>query len=140
MHSGTKIRIIETCHGCRGAEGLVGVVTNKISTDGLLQRDPGYNVETRSGVWRINHNAIVEVLHETAKVPAETADIAEINRVMFRNPATVVFWSDGTKTVVRCQPGDVYNPDTGLALCVAKKYFGNTGKFNEVFKKYLGEA
>ena len=64
----------------------------------------------------------------------------DIVRVVFNNPATVVMWSDDTKTVVKCQPGDTYNPETGLALCVAKKYFGNTGKFNDVFKKYLGEA
>lgn len=65
---------------------------------------------------------------------------ADIVRVVFNDPATVVMWSDGTKTVVKCQPGDTYNPETGLALCVAKKFFGNTGKFNEVFKKHISEG
>lgn len=60
-----------------------------------------------------------------------------IKEVIFNNPATIVIWSDGTKTVVKCQPSDEYNKETGLAMCIAKKYLGNKGNFNEVFKKYI---
>lgn len=62
-----------------------------------------------------------------------------IKNVIFNNPATVVLWSDGTKTVVKCQPGDVYSKETGLALCIAKKFLGNKGNFNEVFKRWIPE-
>lgn len=62
-----------------------------------------------------------------------------IKKVIFNDPATVVMWSDGTKTVVKCQPGDTYSKETGLALCIAKKYLGNKGDFNEVFKKWIPE-
>lgn len=61
----------------------------------------------------------------------------DIERVIFKNPATVVFWKDGTKTVVKCQPGDIYSEETGLALCIAKKYLGNKSNFNNVFKKWV---
>lgn len=61
----------------------------------------------------------------------------EITRVIFNDPATIVFWKDGSKTVVKCQPGDVYDQEKGLALCIAKKYLGNKSNFNNVFKKYL---
>ena len=60
-----------------------------------------------------------------------------IDRVIFNNPATIVIWSDGSKTVVKCQPGDEYNKETGLAMCIAKKYLGNKSNFNNVFKKYI---
>lgn len=63
----------------------------------------------------------------------------EIVKVIFNDPATVVIWNDGTKTVVKCQPGDTYSKETGLALCIAKKYLGNKGNFNEVFKKWIPE-
>lgn len=33
--------------------------------------------------------------------------------VIFRAPATIVFWDDGDKTVVKCQPGDTYCAETG---------------------------
>ena len=62
-----------------------------------------------------------------------------IVKVIFNDPATVVIWSDGTKTVVKCQEGDTYSKETGLALCIAKKYLGNKGNFNEVFKKWIPE-
>ena len=60
-----------------------------------------------------------------------------IKKVIFNNPATVVIWEDGTKTVVKCQEGDTYSEELGLAMCISKKFFGNKGNFNEVFKKWL---
>lgn len=62
-----------------------------------------------------------------------------IDRVIFNDPATIVYWKDGTKTVVKCQKGDTYSAETGLALCFAKKALGNKGNFNDVFKKYVPE-
>lgn len=62
-----------------------------------------------------------------------------IKRVIFNDPATIVYWADGSKTVVKCQEGDIYSKETGLALCIAKKALGNKGNFNEVFKKYIPE-
>lgn len=61
----------------------------------------------------------------------------EINDVIFNDPATIVLWGDGTKTVVKCQEDDIYSEETGLALCIAKKALGNKGNFNEVFKKWI---
>ena len=63
----------------------------------------------------------------------------EIKKVYFNDPVTVVLWADGTKTIVRCQPGDVYSKETGLALCFAKKALGNKGKFNDVFHEWIPE-
>ena len=63
----------------------------------------------------------------------------KIKKVIFNNPATIVFWEDGTKTVVKAGDGDIYDPEKGLAMAFAKKFLGNKGNFNEVFKKYLKE-
>ncbi len=68
-----------------------------------------------------------------------TADPFEIKDVIFNDPATIVLWADGTKTVVKCQDGDEYSKEVGLALCFAKKALGNKGNFNEVFKKWIPE-
>jgi len=62
-----------------------------------------------------------------------------IKKVIFNDPATIVIWSDNTKTVVKCQPGDTYSKELGLAMCISKKYLGNKGNFNEIFKKYIKE-
>ena len=59
-----------------------------------------------------------------------------VKKVIFNPPATIVLWGDGTKTVVKCQGNDEYCPEHGLAMCICKKFFGNKGNFNEVFKKH----
>ena len=68
--------------------------------------------------------------------PRETY-LPEIKNAYFNNPTTVVLWEDGTKTVVKCQEGDVYSAETGLALCIAKKAMGNMPNFNNVFRKWI---
>ena len=68
--------------------------------------------------------------------PKPTNYLPEIKKVKFNGPATIVFWADGTKTVVKCQDGDDYSEEVGLAMCIAKKAFGNKSKYNDIFKKW----
>jgi len=44
-----------------------------------------------------------------------------IKQVIYQNPATIVFWNDGTKTVSKTHAGDEYSPEAGLVLCILKK-------------------
>ena len=63
--------------------------------------------------------------------------IPEIKNVIFNDPATIVFWEDGTKTVVKCQDGDEFDPEKGLAMAIAKKAYGNKGSYYNKMKKWL---
>ena len=63
--------------------------------------------------------------------------IPEIKNVIFNDPATIVFWEDGTKTVVKCQEGDEFDPEKGLAMAIAKKAYGNKGSYCNKLKKWL---
>lgn len=63
----------------------------------------------------------------------------QIKKVIFNDPATIIFWEDGSKTVVKCQPDDKYDKMTGFAMACAKYMFGNEGNYYEVFKKWVGE-
>lgn len=56
----------------------------------------------------------------------------DIEKVIFNGPATIVMWSDKTKTVVKCQPGDDYSPQTGLLMCVFKKAFGANNSIDKM--------
>lgn len=60
-----------------------------------------------------------------------------IKNVIHNDPATIVFWADGTKTVVKAQPGDTYDPEKGLAMAISKKALGNKGNYCNVFHKWL---
>lgn len=62
-----------------------------------------------------------------------------IKNVIFNDPATIVFWSDGSKTVVKAQDGEPYDAEKGLAMAISKKALGNKGNYCNVFKKWLPE-
>ena len=64
----------------------------------------------------------------------------EILRVVFNGPATIVFWSDKTKTVVKCGKRDKFDPEKGLAMAIVKKMFGNKGNYYNIIKKSLDNA
>lgn len=60
--------------------------------------------------------------------------IPEIREIRYNGPATIVFWEDNTKTVVKMQPDEeCYDPDKAFAMAVCKKLFGN--KFNRHLTK-----
>ena len=62
-----------------------------------------------------------------------------IKKIMYKPPATIVFWNDDTKTVAVCEKGDVYNRELGFALCVLKKKYGNK-KVHDMLDKYVHKA
>lgn len=64
-------------------------------------------------------------------------NIPEIDNVIFNDPATIIFWKDGTKTVVKSQEGETYDPEKGLAMAISKKALGNKREYYNVFKKWL---
>ena len=66
-----------------------------------------------------------------------SSNIPEIKNVIFNDPATIVFWEDGTKTVVKCQEGDEFDPEKGLAMAIVKKAYGNKGSYCNKLKKWL---
>ena len=61
----------------------------------------------------------------------------EIEKVVFNDPATIVIWKDNTKTVVKCQEGDEFDPEKGLAMAIAKKALGNKGNYYNVIKTWV---
>ena len=58
-----------------------------------------------------------------------------IKKVIFNCPATIIFWDDGSKTLVKCTEKDTFDYEKGLAMAIAKKNLGND--FRKTFKKWL---
>lgn len=74
-----------------------------------------------------------------------TIDVHEgdyyITKVIFNDPATIVFWSDGTKTVVKCCEDDTFDKEKGLAMAVLKKLSGNDSKaFHRGLRQWIKPA
>lgn len=63
-------------------------------------------------------------------------NVPTILNVIFNDPATIVFWSDGTKTVVKAK-NEPFDPEKGLAMAISKKSLGNKGNYFNAFKEWL---
>ena len=114
-----------------------------LDNDGIL-------TEVHTTEMRIDHNIYdantisIEGILETDKFDYLTgtnfcSHKNDIKNVIFAPPATIVFWNDGTKTVVKCQEGDEFSKEIGLAMAICKKHYGNKGNYNKVFDKWIGE-
>ena len=58
-----------------------------------------------------------------------------ITKVIFNKPATIVYWEDGTKTVVKAENED-FDPEKGLAMAIAKEALGNKGNYFNKIKEW----
>ena len=57
--------------------------------------------------------------------------------VIFNDPATIVMWSDGSKTVVKAE-NERFDPEKGLAMAISKRMLGNKHNYYDFFKKHIG--
>lgn len=72
---GTKVKMIGCVSGCKGANGLVGTVTDEPSNAGLISHIDGFNIEPGDGyIWRVNG---------TWKVVVEKNYVNAINQEQF---------------------------------------------------------
>lgn len=58
----------------------------------------------------------------------------EIEKIIFNDPATIVIWSDGVKTVVKTHDEE-FSPEHGLAMCIAKRYAGSRSAVKKMVEK-----
>lgn len=58
-----------------------------------------------------------------------------IKKVIFNDPATIVIWADGSKTVVKCAEGDGYSKFSGLAIAICKRMYGTD--FKRIFNHFI---
>ncbi len=61
----------------------------------------------------------------------------KVEKIITNGPATIVFWNDRTKTIVKCDIDDEDDLYNAVASALAKKVFGSTSKFHKTIdKKY----
>ncbi len=70
---------------------------------------------------------------------AEPVSPFAIKNVIFSNPCTIVFWKDGTKTIVRCGENEYYDPEKGIAMALMRKVYGPRHSYMKVLGPYIEE-
>ena len=61
--------------------------------------------------------------------------IPDVDHIIFNPPATIVFWDDGTKTVVKCMEDQPYEKYAGFAMACMKKMFGSTSRAKAIMSE-----
>lgn len=56
-------------------------------------------------------------------------------RIIFNDPATILFWPDGTKTVVKAAEDSEFNFYWGFCAAVAEKIFGSNHAVKTFIRK-----
>ena len=54
-----------------------------------------------------------------------------------KKKTTVAIWGDGSKTIVKCQPGDEFDAEKGIAMCFVKRSFNNRGCYNDWMREVI---
>lgn len=91
-----------------------------------------YTITDSNNFKKLSEKFCIFSLYKKPKFDIST----DIKKIIFNDPATIVFWEDGTKTVVKCE-NEKYDPEKGLAMAISKKVLGNKGNYYETFKKIL---
>lgn len=96
----------------------------------LMCKDPRYSIDCST----------LYPTHTVAYSKPKKKEVClEIEKVVFNPPATIILWADHTKTVVKCQEGDEFDPEKGMTMAFMKKARGNTGAYFKEIDKWAGE-
>lgn len=49
--------------------------------------------------------------------------------IIYSNPATICYFSDGTKVVSKCSDDETYSQEFGVMACIVKKIYGSRAQF-----------
>ena len=109
-----------------------------LSTGHELAFGPCDLTSDRDGNWRIRSGALYP--RREGKKTASATNTAAIKNVIFAPPATIVYWSDGSKTVVKCSEKDVFDPEKGLAMAIAKRCGGNKGSYYKEIQNWVEKS
>lgn len=109
-----------------------------LSTGHELVFGPCDLTSDRDGNWRIRSGALYPRC--VGNKTASATNTAAIKDVIFAPPATIVYWSDGSKTVVKCSEKDVFDPEKGLAMAIAKRCGGNKGSYYKAIQNWVEKS
>lgn len=91
-------------------EGFRIVGSNDVASTYPLTKTAINTIYGLNGVYGIDYSAL-----------SWKCNIPEIKNVIYNMPATIVEWSDGTKTVSKCEDGEIFDREKGLMAAYMQK-------------------
>ena len=75
---------------------------------------------------RYYYNDLATVENNSESIELRVDIPGMIERVIFNDPATIILWNDGSKTVVKRSYDDIWDSEKGFCMAIIKKLYGNT--------------
>ena len=96
----------------------------------------GYIVYKSSDKNRvIRTTCTINDLYPYETVENKSVCLEDPDRIIFNPPATIVFWKDGTKTVVKCAEGEKFDPYTGFCYAFTERFLGSISHIKKLCQK-----
>ena len=88
--------------------------------------------------WGINISSMTQALIDKMINQTTAWDLIDrkIVKVIFNDPATIILWDDGEKTVVMTQDGEPFDEEKGFLMAVAKYLNKGKGSYFNLIKKH----
>lgn len=106
-------------------KGLINMSKYQIGTTRNPYLDQIYKLDAAWDSWMANRKEYNKMFNRD-----------KVKKVIFNPPATIVYWFDGTKTIVKVQDGEIFDKEKGFAMACAKKFFGNKSNYYNEFRKH----
>ena len=125
-------KVISTELHCDGAINADVELYSGVSASDLITTPD--MIRRREVAYRLSRAAAYGLFTPVKK---EKALSMTIKKVIFSPPATIIIWDDNTKTIVKAQEDEPYDPEKGMAMCIAKHIYGDCGSYYNVFSEWL---
>ncbi len=114
-------------------DDMCGFCAQRASTGKTLTTTP-------DDYWRWNLEPEKPITKESMeKAERRTAMEYTPKRILRSGPATIVFWQDGTKTIVKRAPDEEDNAYAAFTAALAIKIFGSNSKLKKMVERLTEE-
>lgn len=104
------------------------------------QNDTYFTEQLSKGIPNSIYGIHSKTLKEEIQMKTQSQSACSpIKKVIFNDPATIVFWNDGAKTVVQAR-GEAFDPEKGLTMAICRHYLCDIchlEKYHRLFEKHL---
>lgn len=120
-------------------EVMERLITTDIDVESLYPKLFALDFSVPTSVMDAVHRDIFNYITNDIYTTKEAVKIMRnsIKKIIFNDPATIIIWGNGDKTIVKCGEGEIYDPEKGMAMAIAKHFLGDKGNYYETFKKWL---
>lgn len=99
----------------------------------FLKHDHEDQIDSMTALFQADVKRQLNAAFGKSSVPIDIS--GRIKKVIFNPPATIIFWKDGSKTVVKCD-GEAFDPEKGMAMAISRKVLGDSYDYYNVFEKW----